>query len=46
LLTITDLSQFYGQSRTLWDINLDIESGDCLSLIGRNGVGKTTLLYA
>jgi urea transport system ATP-binding protein len=44
LLTITDLSQFYGQSRTLWDINLDIESGDCLSLIGRNGVGKTTLL--
>jgi len=44
LLTITNLNQAYEQSRTLWDLNLDIESGNCMGLIGRNGVGKTTFL--
>ena len=44
LLKITDLNQAYDQSRTLWDLNLTIESGNCMGLIGRNGVGKTTFL--
>tara|TARA_E500000331_G_scaffold173719_1_gene167831 strand:+ start:13271 stop:13966 length:696 start_codon:yes stop_codon:yes gene_type:complete len=44
MLTITDLNQSYGQSHTLWDIDLTIPEGVCVSLIGRNGVGKTTLL--
>ena len=44
LLTITNLNQAYEQSRTLWDLNLNIESGNCMGLIGRNGVGKTTFL--
>ena len=44
MLTITDFNQSYGQSHTLWDIDLTIPEGVCVSLIGRNGVGKTTLL--
>ncbi|PKM12009.1 MAG: ABC transporter ATP-binding protein [Gammaproteobacteria bacterium HGW-Gammaproteobacteria-3] len=44
MLTITALNQFYGQSHTLWDLNLDVPTGTCLCLMGRNGVGKTTLL--
>ena len=44
ILEISDLHQFYGESHTLWGTELAIEAGTCLSLIGRNGVGKTTLL--
>jgi urea transport system ATP-binding protein len=44
ILTIAKLNQSYGQSHTLWDIDLELQKGACLSLIGRNGVGKTTLL--
>jgi urea transport system ATP-binding protein len=44
MLHIQDLNQYYGESHTLWDINLDIEQGSCICLMGRNGVGKTTLL--
>ena len=46
MLRIASLSQSYGQSRTLWDVDLLVEKGSCVSLIGRNGVGKTTLLKA
>ena len=44
MLQVRALNQSYGQSRTLWDVDLDVEAGACVSLIGRNGVGKTTLL--
>ena len=44
LLAVSSLSQSYGQSRTLWDVDLNLAAGEALSLIGRNGVGKTTLL--
>lgn len=44
MLSIHGLNQFYGQSHTLWDINLDVPEGRCTCLMGRNGVGKTTLL--
>lgn len=44
MLTINNLNQFYGESHTLWDLDLDIEEGKCTCLMGRNGVGKTTLL--
>jgi urea transport system ATP-binding protein len=44
ILTIAKLNQSYGQSHTLWNIDLTLQKGACLSLIGRNGVGKTTLL--
>jgi len=44
MLKINQVNQFYGESHTLWDFDLDIEQGDCVCLMGRNGVGKTTLL--
>lgn len=46
MLSIQNLNQFYGESHTLWDINIDIPAGSCVCLMGRNGVGKTTLLKA
>ena len=44
MLTITDLNQYYGESHTLWDVNLELKAGSCTCLMGRNGMGKTTLL--
>ena len=44
MLKVQNLNQFYGESHTLWDVNLDVLSGNCTCLMGRNGVGKTTLL--
>ncbi len=44
MLTISGLNQFYGESHTLWDLDIHIEQGKCTCLMGRNGVGKTTLL--
>ena len=44
MLKIEKLNQYYGQSHTLWDLDLDVPEGQCTVLMGRNGVGKTTLL--
>jgi urea transport system ATP-binding protein len=44
MLSINNLDQFYKESHTLWDIDFEIEKGSCMCLMGRNGVGKTTLL--
>lgn len=44
LLSLQKVSTAYGQSQVLWDIDLDVPHGGALALIGRNGVGKTTLL--
>jgi len=44
ILEINKLNQFYGESHTLWDLNLLVPKGKCTCLMGRNGVGKTTLL--
>jgi urea transport system ATP-binding protein len=44
VLVIRGLNQFYGDSHTLWDVDLDVPAGSRLCLMGRNGMGKTTLL--
>lgn len=44
MLQLANINQYYGESHTLWDISLDIAQGSCVCLMGRNGVGKTTLL--
>ncbi|MDD5267851.1 MAG: ABC transporter ATP-binding protein [Methylococcales bacterium] len=46
MLKINALQQYYGESHTLWDLQLDVPEGSCVCLMGRNGVGKTTLLKA
>ena len=44
MLSVSGLNQFYGESHILWDIELEINEGSCVCLMGRNGVGKTTML--
>lgn len=44
MLSIASLNQFYGESHTLWDVDIEVEQGKCTCIMGRNGVGKTTLL--
>ncbi|MEC9341745.1 MAG: urea ABC transporter ATP-binding subunit UrtE [Pseudomonadota bacterium] len=44
MLSLSGVNQFYGQSHTLWDLDLEFAQGSCTCLMGRNGVGKTTLL--
>jgi urea transport system ATP-binding protein len=44
MLELNDIDAFYGNSRALQGINLSVGSGEFLSVLGRNGVGKTTLM--
>ncbi|NLE86825.1 MAG: ATP-binding cassette domain-containing protein, partial [Myxococcales bacterium] len=46
MLKVAKLDQYYGGSHTLWEVDLDVRAGECTCLMGRNGVGKTTLLRA
>ena len=44
VLTVQSLNQSYGGSHTLWDVDLKVPRGSRTCLMGRNGMGKTTLL--
>ncbi len=44
MLTVKGLNQFYGGSHILWDVDLTVPAGSRMCLMGRNGMGKTTLL--
>jgi urea transport system ATP-binding protein len=44
VLRVTGLNQFYAGSHTLWDVELDVPARSRTCLMGRNGMGKTTLL--
>ncbi len=44
MLEVRGLNQYYGGSHTLRGIDLSVPQGSCTALLGRNGVGKTTLL--
>jgi urea transport system ATP-binding protein len=44
MLRISDLNVYYGESHILRNVDLSVPSGQMVCLIGRNGVGKTTLL--
>ena len=46
LLTVKSLDVAYGSVQVLFDINLDVEQGECVALLGTNGAGKSTLLRA
>ena len=42
LLTLNKVSASYGSSQVLFDVNLELDSGKVLALLGRNGMGKST----
>ena len=44
MLSIKGLNQYYGGSHILRDLNFEVPKGACTTILGRNGVGKTTLL--
>ena len=44
LLAVRDLHAWYGEGHALHGVNLDIHEGETVTLLGRNGVGKTTTL--
>ena len=43
-LEIRDLHAWYGESHILHGVNLDVAQGEVVTLLGRNGAGRTTLL--
>lgn len=44
MLDVQKINQYYGSSHTLRGVSIEVKQGECLALLGRNGVGKTTLL--
>lgn len=44
LLEVKSLKSWYGESQALFDINLQIEKGEIVALLGRNGMGKSTTI--
>ena len=46
LLTISGLTSYYGRIQALVDINVEVDSGELVALVGANGAGKTTLMRA
>lgn len=44
MLTVRQLTAHYGASQALFDVNLQIEAGQVVTLLGRNGMGKTTTI--
>lgn len=46
MLKLSNLSLSYGEIKALKGVNLEVKRGECVSLIGSNGAGKTSLLKA
>ncbi|WP_417675828.1 ABC transporter ATP-binding protein [Pseudodonghicola sp.] len=44
MLTVTNLQAGYGQSQVLFDVSLEVRDGELVTLMGRNGMGKTTTI--
>lgn len=44
MLRVDSLNHYYGGSHTLSDVSFEVAAGSCTTVLGRNGVGKTTLL--
>jgi ABC-type branched-chain amino acid transport systems, ATPase component len=44
MLTIENLSAWYGEAQVLREVSLEVTEGEIVTLVGRNGAGKTTLL--
>jgi len=44
MLSLTNVTSYYGKTPILQDVNVEVGEGQCLCVLGRNGVGKTTLM--
>ena len=44
VLEVEAIHTYYGLSRALFGVSLSVERGECVCLLGRNGVGKTTIM--
>lgn len=44
MLSLRSINQFYGQNHILWDVDLELPPGTCTGVLGRPGMGKTTLV--
>jgi len=44
MLRVDSLNHYYGGSHTLADVSFEVAAGSCTTVLGRNGVGKSTLL--
>ncbi len=45
MLEVKNLSAFYGQIQALWDVNLTVNEGEIVAIVGANGAGKSTLVH-
>jgi branched-chain amino acid transport system ATP-binding protein len=46
MLSLSSVQASYGSSKVLFDVNLDVRDGEVVTLLGRNGMGKTTTVSA
>lgn len=46
LLSVKNITAFYGKSQALFDVSLEVKAGEVVALMGRNGVGKSTTIRA
>jgi len=46
MITLNNVNAGYGAGQVLFDLSLEIHAGECISLMGRNGMGKTTTIRA
>ena len=44
LISIQDLDVFYGPIQALYNVNLEVEQGEIVAIVGNNGAGKSTML--
>ena len=44
MLTVEGLKTSYGQSQVLFGVDLEVRRGEVVTLLGRNGMGKTTTI--
>jgi branched-chain amino acid transport system ATP-binding protein len=46
LLELDNISTYYSQTRVLWDLSLAVPTGTTVAILGRNGMGKTTIIHS
>lgn len=46
MLSVENVTTFYGKSQALFGVSLDVHHGEVVTLLGRNGMGKTTTLHS